>query len=250
MYRSNLIIVKNEEAVSYLRGMGYDVSAMDLLGGWKAYYSYERCYLTQVIGSKALTLSEYGKYPYELSADDYLRAIQKENDFFDLVLSRQKEDDFAEKVKQIRDVSVRSAQLSMEIRLLDPQKKSVEEEKKFREKKKEMLMLDALLEEFYKDKVLMYAFCYDEEKISKEKYQHIGRWNFWLQNYLYYHRLFSRLLRYQPYIFLTYDDAELSKEERKKEFKLVKTIRFDHLRIGDLALLCNKDVLKIYRGKQ
>ena len=81
-------------------------------------------------------------------------------------------------------------------------------------------------------------------------YQHIGSWNFWLQNYLYYHRLFSRLLRYEPYIFLTYEDEELPKEERKKEFKLVKTIRVENLRIGDLALLCNKDVLKIYRGKQ
>lgn len=250
MYRSNLIIVKNEEAVSYLRGMGYDVSPMELLGGWVACYSYKKCYLDQVIGSKALTLEEYGKYPYELSAADYRRAIQKENDFFDLVLSRQKEDDFAEKVKQIRDISVRSAQLSMEIRLYDSQNNSVEEENERKKKKEEMLKLDTLLAEFYKDKVLMYAFCYKEDEIRKERYQHIGRWNFLLQNYLYYHRLFSRLLKYQPYIFLTYDNAELPKEERKKEFKLIKTIRFDKLRIGDLALLCNKDVLKIYRGKQ
>ncbi|MDE7210460.1 MAG: hypothetical protein K2O03_03320, partial [Lachnospiraceae bacterium] len=97
--------------------------------------------------------------------------------------------------------------------------------------------------------VLMYAICYKEEKIRKEMYQRIGSWNSLLQNYLYYHRLFSRLLRYQPYIFFTYEDEELPKEERKKEFKLVRTIRFENLRIGDLALLCNKDVLKIYRGK-
>ena len=250
MYQSNLIIVKNEKAVSYLQGMEYNVVPMELLGGWKACCSYEKCYLDQVIGSKASTLAEYGKYPYELSAADYPRAIQKENDFFDLVLLRQKEDDFAEKVKQIRDMSVRSAELSMEIRLWDSQKNSVEEENELRKKKEEMLMLDALLAEFRKDKVLMYAFCYEEEKIRKEKYQHMDRWNFWLQNYLYYHRLFSRLLRYQPYIFLTYANDELPKEERKKEFKLVKTIRFENLRIGDLALLCNKDVLKIYRGKQ
>lgn len=251
MFRSNLIIVKNEEAVSYLRGMKYHVdSKMDLLRGWKACYSYERCYLDQVAGSKASTLKEYGKYPYELSAADYMRAVQKENDFLDLVLLRQKEGDFAEKVKKIQDMSVRSAQLAMEIRLWDPQKNSVEEENELKKKKEEMLMLDDLLAECYKDKVLMYAFCYKEEKIREEMYQHIGRWNFLLQNYLYYHRLFSRLLRYQPYIFFTYDDDELPKEERQKEFKLVKTIRFENLRIGDLALLCNKDVLKIYRGKR
>ncbi|MDE7212148.1 MAG: hypothetical protein K2O03_12015, partial [Lachnospiraceae bacterium] len=155
MYQSNLIIVKNEEAVSYLRGMKYNVVPMELLGGWKACCSFEKCYFDQVVGSKASTLAEYGKYPYELSAADYTRAIQKENDFLDLVLSRQKEDDFAERKKQEFAMSSRKCQLAMEIGLWDSQKNSVEEENELRKKREEMLMLEDLLAKSQKDKVLM-----------------------------------------------------------------------------------------------
>ena len=155
MYQSNLIIVKSNDAVSYLQKMKYNVVPMELSGGWRACCSFEKCYFDQVIGSKASTLAQYGKYPYELSATDYTRAIQKENDFLDLVLSRQKEDDFAERKKQECAMSSRRCQLAMEIGLWDPQKNSAEEENELREKKEEMLMLEDLLKEIWKDKVLM-----------------------------------------------------------------------------------------------
>lgn len=109
-------------------------------------------------------------------------------------------------------------------------------------KKKELKILENLQKEYQKDKTLMYAICYDEDKIYKDYYQYIGRWSFDLKEYLYYHRLFSKFLRYKPYIYFTYLD-----EEERKEFKLVHTISLNDLRIGDLALLCANDVLKIYR---
>ena len=117
MWQCNLIIVKNKDAISYMEKMRYNVYHLDSLRGWRSYYSDDKCYLDQLVGSHALTLSESGKYPYELSAQDYTRAVQKENAFWDLVLARQKEEGFSEQVKQVCDLTVKQCQLAQEILL-------------------------------------------------------------------------------------------------------------------------------------
>ena len=244
MWQCNLIIVKNKDAISYMEKMRYNVYHLDSLRGWRSYYSDAKCYLDQLVGSHALTSSESGKYPYELSAQDYTRAVQKENAFWDLVLARQKEEGFSEQFKQVCDLTVKQCQLAQEILLWeDPLETSpIKDENELIKKKQELSVLEALYDEFAKDKILMHAMCYKEEQIYREFYQYPGQWGFHIKEYIYYYTIFLELLKFEPYIYFTYLD-----EEERKEFKLVNTIQLDDLQIGDLALLCSNDVIKIGR---
>lgn len=60
-----------------------------------------------------------------------------------------------------------------------------------------------------------------------------------MREFRYYRRTFQRLLEFEPYICFTHIF------DRPENLRLVKTLRLSALRIGDLALLCQDDVLMI-----
>ncbi|MDE7299260.1 MAG: hypothetical protein K2N94_10600 [Lachnospiraceae bacterium] len=239
MYQCNLIFVKSIEAMVFLNKEGYDRSCVDYLpDGWKGYYHNERCYLEPLAGSCVRTLQDEGKYPYELSASDYKRAVQKENDFFQRVRQKQKEEGFSEYAKQVNSYFKRCAQLSLEVRqaetggILSDLERAV-----LNEKKEKLVELEQITEELLKDKMLMYACSYSEEAIRERQIRRsVHAW----EEFRYYRGLFAKLLEFEPYICFAYQD-----EEERREFRLVNTVCLDELQTGDLALLCSNDVLKI-----
>lgn len=251
MYQCNLIVVKSDEGSVLLEKLGYQERWRDNSPEhWKAYDKWQRSYKDSVAGFKSQAFKEEGKYPYQLSAADYKRAIQKESDFYELALSKQKEEGFAEKAKQLSEYFSRRKSLEKRVRVLDWRDDLTKaEDIELDESIDELSMLDRKIEKFEQDKVFFWAYLYcglgrhsTPEELYK-KQQRINSCNYNMQNYRYYRRIFSRLLKYDPCIYFTYQD-----EAEREDFTLVRELPLSELRIGDLAMLCSNDVLKICRG--
>lgn len=250
MSQSNLIIVKNSEACDILRKRGYRCMKEDVIAdGWKAFYSWNKSEgIVSLVGSRALAFREKGKYPYQLSAADYKRAVKKEIDFLKLVILKQAEDDFATRAKKYYEVckefvKVQSARIPKD---LDSYTSS---EYFTGPPSEEEILLGGKLKKIEQDEVFVCAarymggihYAWSPAELQKRLHRMSGC-NYNMQEYRYYRRIFSRLLRYAPYIYFTYQD-----EEERKAFTLVKELSLNELRIGDLAMLCSNDMLKIHR---
>lgn len=252
MYQCNFIIVKSNEAITYLKEKDYSTTTCAASPeGWTACYCYNRCYIDQMVGSRALDLKEEGKYPYQLSASDYKRAIQKENDILERQLSRMGEAGFWEKRKQYDNYRKKMLRLEREVRERDGADDLTEKEIiMLNEKVDELGMLDQKMQEFQEDEAFMEAYRYaqvDEgwSRIQiRERQREINSNSYNMHEYYYYRKLFSGILRYDPYVYFTYHD-----EGNAKEHCLVKEIWIEELQIGDLAMLCSYDILKICRKK-
>lgn len=252
MYQCNLIIVKSSNSVALLKENGYSAPACDVSpDGWSACHCYERWYKYSMVGSRSLALKEEGKYPYELSASDYTRAIQKETNFLEQQLSMIKEDTFWEKKKQFNTYQKRRAGLLREIRQQEEKNElSKAEIAMLDAKEEELILLDRKIQEFTEDRVFVHACMhadggYKWARIQiREKQREINSSSYNMHEFHYYRKLFLKVLRYDPFIYFTYQN-----EDGRKDFTLVKTISIDDLQIGDLAMLCSYDVLKICRKK-
>lgn len=248
MYQCNLIIVKSDESGAFLEKRGYQ---LDWRNEWKAYSYWRRSYKDSMVGSKSQVFQKEGKYPYELSAMDYKRAIRKESDFYELALLKQKEEGFVEKARQLWEYSFREKSLEKRVRELDWRDDLTKDEDiELDQCIDELSRLDREIDKLEKDKVFLCAYCYlglgkhdvrMPEKL-REKQRLINSSNYNMREYRYYRRIFSRLLKYDSCIYFTYQD-----EEERKDFTLVKELPLNELRIGDLAMLCSNDVLKICR---
>lgn len=244
MYQCNLVVVTSSNAAFYLRKCGYEYENLEAFrDGRKAYYNYARCYVCEpLVGSKSLAFKAEGKYPYALSVADYRRAIQKESEQIDLAVLKQNDSEFEEKRQELNQCFKRISELKRLRRREElPPIVHDESELYIAPPGAEEVMLQEKVDEMWKDEVFCCALGGTSEKL-REKQQRINNCNYHMQEYRYYRRMFSRLLEYDPCIYFTYQD-----EEEREDFTLVKELRLSELRIGDLAMLCSNDVLKICR---
>lgn len=258
----NLIHVKSSEAAAFLEKRGYGQTRDgQLIKGWKCYCQWRQCESLRpdvksdgsLVGSRSQVLLEEGKYPYELSAADYKRALGKEYDFLEQVILEQNEDGFAEKENRraeycFRRAKVKSAKFpfAQDTGILgDAQRERLDEED---------IILRQKIRELEKDEVFVWACMYSgidgrsmyTPEQLREKQQRIVSSNYQMWEYRYYRRLFRTLLKYDPCVYFTYTDED---ERERTDFRLVKSLTLDELKIGDLAMLCSYDVLKICRNK-
>lgn len=155
--------------------------------------------------------------------------------------------DFAEKARRFEECharnesvrAIKNAQDEMNA-LPDAERDCLDEEE---------IMLNREIERMEWDKLFAEAFRYARSNADlsgtvrrlREKQQRIESSNYNMREYRYYRRLFSRLLKYEPCIYFSY------RTEEQFHFSLVRSIPLSELRIGDLAMLCSNDVLKICR---
>lgn len=298
MYHYSMIMVKTREAAALLEQRGYQKhDETYFLKGWDFYYNPERTGYygenngVSVVGAQSMAFSKEGRYPDELSASDYRRALRKESEHIESVILKIKEADFAEKAKLLAEYYARNERVrakknsqGMAIELSDEKKACLdneeimldfdvkakllaeyyvrhegertkvisEEEKKLSDEERERLdeeeiMLNREIESMERDKLFMEAFQYTKSAASphgavvrlRERQRYINSSNYGMREYRYYRRLFSRLLRYEPCIYFSY------RAEEQFQFSLVRAVPLNELRIGDLAMLCSNDVLKI-----
>lgn len=258
----NLIHVKSSEAAAFLEKRGYQQSLeSQFVKGWKCYCQWEQMESLKadmggngtLVGSGSQAFPEEGKYPYELSAADYKRALRKKSDFLERAIAEQEREGFAEEQRLWRETVLRHRKVQSEKSWRAVTSPSDEERERLDE---EDIILRRKVRELEKDKVFLHACVYWErntpfgpvpftpEKLSKE-YQQINSSNYRMREYRYYRRMFRGLLKYDPCIYFTYTDED---EKERTDFGLVKSLTLDELRIGDLAMLCSYDVLKIQRG--
>jgi|GEM_PF-3801835 len=251
MYQCNLIIVKSNKSMECLIKNGYKVNPFSTHpDGWTSWSCPKKLYIDQMVGSRSKTLIEEGKYPYELSAVDYKRAIQKETEFLESVLSKLKEDDFWEKRRKDKEYCSKAEELTRQIIWLNEKNCLSEKENiLLQEKSAKLEQLNKIIIEMVnKDKMYGHACMYAGggykwgEIQIREKQREINSNNYGMHEYYHFRKLFSKLLQFEPYIYFTYED-----ESEKREHELVNIICLSDLQIGDLAMLCSYDVLKICR---
>ena len=103
----------------------------------------------------------------------------------------------------------------------------------------EEIALQKMMDELLEDKVLSLAIRSSNSLL--ERLSEIKSSNYNMHEYRYYRRIFSRLLKLESCIYFTHIWSEPG------ELNLVNTLTLDQLRIGDLALLAQDDVIKICR---
>lgn len=255
----SLIHVKSSEAAAFLKKRGYQQSLeSQFIKGWKCYCQWEQMESLKadmggngtLVGSGSQAFPEEGKYPYELSAADYKRALRKESDFLESAIAEQEREGFAEKERLWRETVLRHGKVRSEKSWSAVIPPGDEERERLDE---EDILLRRKIRELEKDKAFLHAcVCWERnrcfgtvpfatEKLRKE-YQQITGSNYRMREYRYYRRIFCGLLKYDPCIYFTYTDED---EKERTDFRLVKSLTLDELRIGDLAMLCSYDVLKI-----
>ena len=245
MCQFNLIIVQHlDAAADYLESLGY-YCFRSLQHGYDA-YSWGReecCNCGSMVGSYSCKLKEKGKYPNQLHDCDYKQAVQEDIMLFENAKKRQREKDFAveaeEFEKEFQKYSKRLYEL-MDDRIPKCLVVYNSSEMELEPGEEELAIQEKIRELTERDKVLYYAICTQSE-IIETKLTNMKSSNYNMHEYRYYRRIFSRLLKLESCIYFTHIWSEPG------ELNLVNTLTLDQLRIGDLALLAQDDVIKICR---
>ena len=259
MCQFNLIIIKTPAAAAFLEKLGYYL-AYPLQYGYNAWCRQQFCNCGSVAGSCYRELMEKGNYPDALGYNDYKRISKKKADFLqeqitllEAAWKRQREDDFAERESQFRAEEKKYKDRLLELfreRLPKYEKFIVHDHSKLEPAPpgEEEIALQKEYQRFRegfreKDPVLFAAIETPSEYMlqslasikSRSIYNHDAK------EFRYYRRIFSRLLKLEECVYFTHI------WDRPGELKLVNTLSLEELRISDLALLAQDDVIKIRR---
>ncbi len=242
MCQFNFIIVQHSGAAAdYLESLGY-YCFCSLQHGYDA-YSWGRtecCNCGSMVGSLEYRLKNEGKYPNSLNSGDYKRAIQKEIKILNQMIELQEEDNFSKKVNEftfkleavhnkLEEYCTSKGQVGFGPWMVDLGEEGAELWEKF--------------EKFFEEgenTIINYARIYTKIQLKERINERISC-NYNMHEYRYYRRIFSRLLKLEPCIYFTHVWSQPG------ELNLVNTLTLDQLRIGDLALLAQDDVIKICR---
>ena len=246
MCQFNFIIVQHSGAAAdYLESLGY-YCFCSLQHGYDA-YSWGRtecCNCGSMVGSYSCKLKEKGKYPNQLQDCDYKQAVQEDIAFFENAKERQMEKNFAVEAEQYQKEFEKYSQRLNELfreRMPKCEKFIVYDRSELEPAppgEEEIILRKKLDELVQKDFVLSYAVQTPPE-IVMQMLTEIKSSNYNMHEFRYYRRIFSRLLKLEPCIYFTHVWSEPG------ELNLVNTLTLDQLRIGDLALLAQDDVIKI-----
>lgn len=256
MCQFNYTIVKNKKSVSYLSKLGYGCFKI-YPGGYKAFGGNRPgfCDCGSMVGSQSLAFKEEGKYPFQLCANDYWRAVKIQADFFDEVQKRRQSPDFKAELQEFEDAfapinerltELWEKQYSSPDALGDPDTSCFAKDSCFAEEKNALLKQQETLFAS-KDAAFLEArtAVFLEENLPyKRVAPEINKYkscNYNMQEFRYYRRIFQRLLEFEPYICFTHIF------DQPGELTLVKTLRLNELHIGDLAMLAQDDVIRILR---
>ncbi len=239
MCQFNLIIVQHSGAAAdYLESLGY-YCFRSLQHGYDA-YSWGRaefCNCGSMVGSYSCKLKEKGKYPNQLHDCDYKQAVQEDIMLFENVQKRQREKDFAVEAEEFQKYLKRLFEL-MDDRIPKCLVVYNSSEMELEPGEEELAIREKIRELTERDKVLYDAICTPPE-IMEIKLTKMKSSNYNMSEYRYYRRIFSRLLKLESCIYFTHIWSEPG------ELNLVNTLTLDQLRIADLALLAQDDVIKI-----
>ncbi len=243
MCQFNFIIVQHSGAAAdYLESLGY-YCFRSLQHGYDAYSWGRACFCNcgSMVGSYYLP-KETKKYPNQLTAEDYRRCIQKEVDLLESAIKLQYTKGADKQIKQFEERYKKYAHRLSELmkeRLPKYEKYIIYDHSELEDAPpgQEEIALQKMMDELLEDKVLSLAIRSSNSLL--ERLSEIKSSNYNMHEYRYYHRIFSRLLKLEPCIYFTHVWSEPG------ELNLVNTLTLDQLRIGDLALLAQDDVIKI-----
>ena len=260
MCQFNLIITKTSAAAAFLEKLGYYL-AYPLQHGYNAWCwgRQQFCNCGSVAGSCYGELREKGKYPEVLCHDDYKRISESKGDFLqqriatlEAVQKRQLSDSFAEEEKAFRAEEKKYTDRLHELfRERFPKYKSSSSVNRVETKSIPLSREEAALKKAYdefcqRDPILYTALQISPEYVSETllSIKSQKSYNRDAKEFRYYRRIFSRLLKLEECVYFTHI------WDRPSELKLVNTLPLNKLRVSDLALLAQNDVIRIQRKEE
>ena len=252
MCQFNLIIIKTPASAAYLERLGYYL-AYPLQYDYTAWCWGRRqfCNCGSVAGS--VVLKGKGKYPETLCHNDYRQTLQESRRYLQeqiVVMEAAKE----------RQLTAGFAEEKAKFK--EEEKKYLERLKKFDMERyanyekyhdpsalesppgeEESALQNELIKLREKDPVLFEAVSTPVELMAEtlKRLKNYGIYDRRQKEFRYYRRIFSRLLKSEDCVYFTHI------WDRPGELQLVNTLALQELRISDLALLAENDVIRIRR---